>query len=334
MWIAARSERLLPVKHFHVVFTLPGQLRRLAKTRSREIHDALLAAASATLIELGRSRLGARLGVTMVLHTWTRDLRYHPHVHAIVTAGGLAEDDSRWVPSNPKYLFPVKMMGVLLRGKMIAALRALHRDGVFDGLGSLQNPVAFECFIAPLANTSWVVYAKKPFRAVEHVMAYLGRYTHRVAIANSRLVSVSDTAVTFRTKDGKTVTLPPVAFLRRFVQHVLPDGFHKIRHFGLYCSALARPGGRLDTARRILAPNDSTPHSEPIAPVGWAERLRLLTGRDVTRCSLCGGHVYRLVVPSSSAPPQPPTPILCAVRVYRLVAPSSRGPPITRRLNP
>jgi hypothetical protein len=302
-WIAARSERLLPVKHFHVVFTLPGRLRSLARARPRSIYNALLAAASATLAELARSRLaGARLGVTMVLHTWTRDLRFHPHVHAIVTAGGLSEDDSRWIASSPKYLFPVKVMGALLRGKMIAALRDLHRSGAFEGLDSLAEPGAFDHLVDAVARTNWVVYAKKAFRCAEHVMAYLGRYTHRVAIANSRLVNVTDDEVTFRTKDGKTVTLPPVAFLWRLVLHVLPHGLHKIRHYGLYSSALARPGGKLDVARHLLAPDDAR---SPAVELRWVDLLFLLTGRDVSRCPRCGGSVLRVLVPPISRGPPP-----------------------------
>jgi hypothetical protein len=296
-WITARSERLLPVKHFHVVFTLPSQLRPLARLRDRAIYDALLAAASATLTELGHSRLHARLGVTMVLHTWTRDLRFHPHVHAIVTAGGLADDSPEWVSSSPRYLFPIKVMGQLLRGKMIAALRALHRAEVLTPMTSDD----FERLIAKLAALSWVVYVKKPFRRVDHVVAYLGRYTHRVAIANSRIVAVSDRAVTFRTKQGKCVTLPPVDFLRRFVQHVLPDRFHKIRHYGLYSSALARTGGELETARHLLDP--SAPPSTRDLPLSSTDLLRLLTGRDVTRCPRCGGLVCRVLIPSSRGPP-------------------------------
>jgi hypothetical protein len=299
-WISARSARLLPVKHFHVVFTLPSELRPLAKLRSRAIFDALLAAASATLLELGRSRLHARLGVTMVLHTWTRDLRFHPHVHAIVTAGGLADDRADWVASRPNYLFPLQVMGKLLRGKMIAALRALHRAGIL----APTTRADFERLIAKVATLGWIVYVKKAFRRVDHVMAYLGRYTHRVAIANSRIVAVSDRAITFRTKQGNCVTLTPVEFLRRFIQHVLPDGFHKIRHCGLYSSALARPGAQLDDARRLLHPTAPTSAPDP-TPLSWSKLLLHLTGRDVTRCPRCSGPLCRVLVPSSRAPPSP-----------------------------
>jgi len=298
-WISARSERLLPVKHFHVVFTLPSELRALARQHGRPIYDALIAAASATLLELGQSRLHARLGVTMVLHTWTRDLRFHPHVHAIVTAGGLDDDRRGWVASRPNYLFPLQVMGELLRGKMIAALRALQHAGVLATITCAD----FERLIAKVAALSWIVYVKKPFRRVDHVMAYLGRYTHRVAIANSRLVASSERAVTFRTKQGKHVTLTPVEFLRRFVQHVLPDRFHKIRHYGLYSSALARPGADLDQARRLLQPSAAS--APDATPPSWAELLRQLTGRDVTQCRRCGGLICRVLVPASRGPPNP-----------------------------
>ena len=301
-WIAARSERVLPVKHFHVVFTLPSQLRPLAKARRRKIYGALLTAVSATLLELGRTQLGARLGITLVLHTWTRDLGYHPHVHAIVTAGGLAADASRWVPRE-SYLFSNKVMGALFRGKMAASLWAMHHAGDFDGLDSLSQPGAFEWLMSTLPRKPWVVYAKKPFGQIKHVIAYLGRYTHRVAIANSRLVSVSDQAVTFRTKDGKTATLPPVDFLKRFIQHVLPEAFHKIRHYGLYSSVMARAGGLLDTARQLVAPAEPPPGTDATEPTSWEDQLRLLTGRDVTRCPICGGQLQRIAVAGPRAPP-------------------------------
>ncbi len=308
-WIAARAERLLPVRHFHVVFTLPSELRTLARYRPRDIYGALFAAASETLLELGRTHLEARLGVTMVLHTWTRDLHLHPHVHALVTAGGQALDRSSWKPSSEKYLFAAKeVMGVLLRGKMMAALRALHRAGTFDGFDEFDDPEGFDRLMRRLAAKGWVVHAKKPFGQVDHVLGYLGRYTHRVAIANSRLLDVTDQSVTFRTRKAETCTVTPVEFLRRFVQHVLPDRFHKIRHYGLYSSTAARPGAALDHARALLgaAPNSpAPPASAETAPVSWIELLRELTGRDITRCPRCGERLEWQVVPTplSRAPP-------------------------------
>ncbi|HYU09720.1 MAG TPA: IS91 family transposase [Gemmatimonadales bacterium] len=307
-WIGARAERLLPVHHFHVVFTLPSELRGLAKFRPRELYDALFAAAAETLLKLGRTRLSAKLGVTMVLHTWTRDLRLHPHVHAIVTAGGLGIEGEGWRPSSQKYLFPVQVMGALLRGKMMDALRRLHARGVFSRFDDFADPEGFDSLMGRLAKIDWLVHVKKPFRDARFVLRYLGRYTHRVAISNSRLVAVTDDVVTFRTKDGKTATLGPVEFLRRFVQHVLPDGLHKIRHFGLYAGTHAH--GALLVARTAL----STSAAAAVQPLGgenstatasWSQLLCLLTGRDPDRCPRCGERLEHVpVVPSARAPPQ------------------------------
>jgi len=301
-WIAARTERLLPVRHFHVVFTLPSELRALGQHHPREVFGALFQAASETLLELGQSRLDARLGVTMVLHTWTRELRFHPHVHALVTAGGLALDGSRWAPSSKKYLFPVEVMGALLRGKVMAALRALHARGAFASFNDFDDLTAFDRLMAKLARTKWVVYAKKPFRHVDHVLKYLGRYTHRVGIANSRIIEVHDAAVTFRTKNGKTVSVTPLEFLRRFVQHVLPDGFHKIRHYGLYAGAAE---AARDAAHDHLLPTPA-PTASAATELTWPEQLRELTGRDVQRCPRCGAQLEHLPVPTPScrAPPR------------------------------
>ena len=235
----------------------------------------------------------------MVLHTWTRDLRFHPHVHAIVTAGGLALDGSRWLPSSSKYLFPVKVMGELLRGKMLAALRSMQRDGLFDGFDDFADPDAFDRLMTQFARTNWVVYAKKPFRESHHVIAYLGRYTHRIAISNSRLVEVTDQAVTFCTKNGNAVTLHPVDFVHRFIQHVLPKRLHKIRHYGLYSSAKARSGGDLDKARALV----SVPSVKATAAIviHWSDALRQLTGRDVTSCPICGGNLERRPLPIAAS---------------------------------
>ena len=287
-WIAARSERLLPVRHFHVVFTLPSELRALCRRWPRVLFEALFHCASETLLDLGQSRLGATLGVTMVLHTWTRDLRFHPHVHAIVTAGGLGQDGD-WHHVKD-YLFPVGVMGQLLRGKMLDRLRRIQRRGGLDASGHLEDPQALDRLLAKLAQTSWLVYAKRPFRRVEHVLGYLGRYTHRVAISNGRLVSVTADTVIFRTKEGKTHAVTPVEFLRRFVQHVLPDGFKKIRHYGLYAGT-NEP--KLEHARSRWAA-DAAPPAERVPARTWQEWLRELTGRDVERCPRCGGVLERI----------------------------------------
>jgi hypothetical protein len=303
-WIAARAERMVPVPHFHAVFTLPSELRTLGKRYPREIFGALFAAASETLLDLGESRLGGLLGVTMVLHTWTRDLRFHPHVHALVTAGAQPKDGTCWRPSRNTYLFPVEVMGQLLRGKMLDALRRLEARGVFSRFPDFADPDAFEQLMRALSRKKWIVYAKKPFRRVEHVLAYLGRYTHRVGIANSRLVDVSDDAIVFRTKNGKTISLEPVEFLRRFVQHVLPDGFHKIRHYGLYAGAAAPTRQQ---AIDDLAATTRTMIPSAAAQTSWSEQLRQLTGRDVDRCPCCGGvieHCPLVATGSARAPPR------------------------------
>ena len=276
-WIDARSARLLALQHFHQVFTPPSELRPLAHLHPVEIYTALFHSVSELLLELGRTRLKATLGLTMVLHTWTRELAFHPHIHVLTTAGGLSLDGKCFVHARKGFLFPVKVMGRLLRGKMLDALRKLQRKGAFPEL----SQTAFNRLMANLAaHKSWVVYAKAPFRRSQHVLSYLGRYTHRVGIANSRLVEVSVDHVTFLTKHGKTATLHPVEFLRRFIQHVLPDGFHKIRHAGLYASA--HPGGLLERARKLL-PRLKDPKKPAPAPID-----------EPRRCTHCGGLILRL----------------------------------------
>jgi hypothetical protein len=296
-WIAARAEKLLPVGHFHAVFTVPSELRCLAQRAPRAVYDALFYAASETLQELGRTRVDATLGITMVLHTWTRELQFHPHVHAIVTAGGLTE--SGWKSLSLKYLFPVDVMGELLRGKMQTRLRELHRAGELP-----ESRESLERLMQQLENhDSWVVYVKKAFRHAEHVLKYLGRYTHRVAISNSRLVSVDQDNVTFRTKNGQLVTLQSVEFLRRFVQHVLPKGFQKIRHYGLYASAAS---DSLQQAHELLHSSNSTDTRVNIDRLRtWQAALKELTGRDVNVCPKCGGQVvHHPLAAQARAPPE------------------------------
>ena len=302
-WIAARSKRILPARHFHIIFTFPSELRSLARFKPSELFRVLFHAASETLLELGRSRLGAELGITMVLHTWTRDLSFHPHVHSIVTAGGLSLDAERWVDSRDRYLFPIQIMGELLRGKVLAALRALHGRGAFDDFDDFRDPEAFERWMATLARQRWIVYAKKPFRRADHVLKYLGRYTHRVGIANSRLTHVTDERVTFRTKNGRTATLAPVEFLRRLVQHVLPTRFVKIRHYGLL--AASHVDGRLETARRLLIERAHTPPAPNAPPASsWLELLFNLTGRDARLCPICAAPlICSPLLPCARAPP-------------------------------
>jgi hypothetical protein len=290
-WIALQRARMLDVKHFHVVFTLPAELRALAAFHPRVVFDALFFAAGRTLLEFGESRLAAKIGATLVLHTWTRDLRFHPHVHAIVTGGGLALDAEEWRASRRNFLFPVKAMGRVFRGKMKARLREAYDEDAFDRFHAFQDPQGFDQLLRSTATKNWNVYAKPSFDRGEHVLQYLGRYTHRVGIANSRLLDVTRDAVTFGTKDSRTATLRPVDFLARFVQHVLPIGFHKIRHVGLHASV-----GQRDAARHVLG----TP---PLAPpaLTWRERLEKLTGREISVCPRCGGLLVAVAIPSPLA---------------------------------
>jgi hypothetical protein len=298
-WIAARLARILPVSHFHVVFTLPAALRSLAAFRPALVYDLLFETASRTLLEVGHGpKLGGLLGITAVLHTWTRKLELHPHLHCIVTGGALASGGGRWIRARAKCLLPVRVLGQVFRGKFLAALRREHARGAFAGFDSFDDPEGFERLCSVIAKPRWVVYAKRPFAGPEHVFRYLGRYTHRVGIANSRILDVGESHVTFRTKQNKTLTLAPVDFLARFVQHVLPKGFVKIRHYGLLASSNVHT--LLERARALLEPRP-TINDAPLA-TSWLELLLALTGRDVRRCVLCDGTVVIAPLPSPPCP--------------------------------
>jgi len=239
--------------------------------------DMLFASASATLLGLARDpvRLGAELGITMVLHTWTRELLFHPHVHAVVTGGGLSADGGSWVRARHRFLFPVRVVGALFRGKMLAALERAHARGLID-LGGVD--------LQPLRRKAWIVYAKRPFGGPEQVIRYLGLYTHRVGISNHRLVAMDERGVTFRTKNGNCVTVAPLDFLGRFVQHILPPRFVKIRHYGLHAASHATT--RLELARQRLELAVPLAPSTPQAP-NAPELVLRLTGIDIRLCPIC-----------------------------------------------
>ena len=235
-WLERRRETILPTPYFHVVFTLPSELRPLVREHRALLLDLLFAAASQTILQLARDpkRLGATVGITAVVHTWARNLSFHPHLHCIVTAGGLASD-GRWVPTREKYLLPVKVLGKMFRGKFLAGLARLFDEGKLDArpyttgvVANLVEPRNFARLKNVLYRKDWLVYAKSPFRNPRALFRYLGLYTHRVAISNQRLLSVDDQQVVFRTKGKKTCRLTPLEFIHRFVQHVLPRGFVKI----------------------------------------------------------------------------------------------------------
>lgn len=309
-WLAARQARTLPTHYFHVVFTVPAELREIALGNRQTFFDLLFAAASATLLALGRDprRLGAQLGFTAVLHTWTRDLRFHPHLHCIVTGGGLSPGDDRWIPTRREYLFPLKVLGALFRGRMLDALRRAHAEGRLR----VAAPSRFRRVLQTLRRTDWLPYAKPTFAGPRQVFEYLGRYTHRTGISNRRLLAHDETGVTFATKDGGTVTVSGEEFVRRFLQHVLPPRFVKIRHYGLMAPGNATT--RLEVARgrlqaRAVTPDlpivGDTPASvRPLRNLDWRGRFLQLTGIDLWRCPRCGtGRMLRRPLPRASAPP-------------------------------
>ena len=310
-WIAARTERLLAVRHFHVVFTLPSQLRALTKYRPRELFSALFASASATLLELGHSRLEAQLGITMVLHTWGQRLDQHIHVHCVVTGGALSPDGERWIPAKPGFLFPVRALSAVFRAKYIEALAQAYQHGELHFAGStapLDDPAVFRGWLATLKDPDWVVYAKPPFAGAQQVLAYLGRYTHRVAIANHRLVSFEDGQVRLRWRDyahgnaSKTMTLSAEEFLRRFLLHTLQRGFVRIRHYGLLGNRCRHQ--KLARCRALL----DQPAPEPCEPESPEVMMLRLTGIDIQCCPACQQGRLRVINTFAPTPSVRPTP--------------------------
>lgn len=262
-WLAARQAELLPVAYYHVVFTLPAEIAAIAYQNKTTVYGILFKAASQTLLTIAADprHLGAHIGVTSVLHTWGSALTHHPHVHCIVPGGGISRDGSRWTSCRPGFFLPVRVLSRLFRRLFLERLMAAHQAGdlrFFNDLAHFAEPRDFAAHLAPLRKVEWVVYAKRPFAGPEAVLAYLSRYTHRVAISNSRLIRFDDQGVTFKWKDyrakgrdrQKVMTLNPDEFIRRFLLHVLPKSFHRIRYTGLFAN-----GGRAENlalARKLL----------------------------------------------------------------------------------
>jgi hypothetical protein len=306
-WLAEREADLLPVGYFHVVFTLPAEVADIAYQNKAVVYDLLFRAASETMLTIAADpkHLGARIGITAVLHTWGSALTHHPHVHMIVPGGGIAPDASRWVSSRPAFLLPVRVLGKLFRRLFLTRLIALHEAGrlaFFGSIAQLADRRAFMRRLAPVRKKRWVVYAKAPFAGPESVLAYLSRYTHRVAISNRRLIAFNEAGVTFRYKDYRrdgadrqqVMTLAADEFIRRFLLHVLPRGFHRIRHYGLLAGTARQAG--LALARELLAvappPDDDTPE-EPLDPR--------------PPCPCCGGRMVIIeAVARWSQPRAPP----------------------------
>ncbi len=282
-WIREREARILPVRYFHVVFTLPQQLRRICRTHPELMYSLLFSSSSKTLLDAAQTKLKCQLAITSVLHTWTRDLRFHPHVHCIVSAGGLSTDASKWISSPGQFLLPVKLLSRLFRGKFL------------DGLTKLVTAEKLAMTVEELYQlkrelfaTEWVVYAKKPFTGPSAIFRYLGQYTHRVGMSNHRIRCITNESVVFGTKDGKVTCLDSIEFIRRFLCHVLPRGFVKIRHYGL--SASANLNGRMAHARNLLeAAGAEIPAMRPPQgpPQTWKQLLEELTGIDVDLCESC-----------------------------------------------
>ncbi len=313
-WLEARRAELLPLAYYHVVFTLPARIADIAYTNKAVIYDALFKAASQALLTIAADprHLGAKIGVTMVLHTWGSALTHHPHVHCIVPGGGIAPAGKSWIACRHEFFLPVRVLSRLFRRLMLQRLAAAHGEGELNFFGDhaeLNDDGVFRAFLKPLHRTDWVVYAKRPFAGPDQVLSYLARYTHRVAIANSRLVAFEGGRVTFRWKDYRRegqgryglMTLHGDEFIRRFLLHVLPDGFHRIRHYGLFAN-----GARADNvalARRLLdaappapppaEPNDITPSPAP--------------------CPCCGGRMVLLEIFERGRAPQHPASTLIRI---------------------
>ncbi len=301
-WVKSRLTRLLPTPYFHVVFTLPEQLQPLGLKNRRALYDLLFRAASQTLLELSADprRLGAQIGFTAVLHTWGQNLLFHPHLHCVVTAGGLSIDGQRWVACGEDYFLPVRVLGQLFRGKFLAGLKSAYAAGrltVTGSVESLSDPAEFRGLLGKLYRQRWVVYAKPPFGGAEQVYRYLGRYTHRVAISNGRLISLNQERVTFHYKDyadgarRKEMTLDADEFIRRFLLHVLPKGFVRIRHYGLLA------GRNVDTklvaCRRLLGDIAKTANAETAAEAVSATVDHNAAEEGCRRCPKCHAPLIR-----------------------------------------
>lgn len=314
-WMAARAEDLLPVEYFHVVFTMPAEIARIAFWNKKAVYGLLFKASAETVMTIAADpkRMGARVGMTSVLHTWGSALTHHPHIHMIVPGGGLSPDGARWVACRPGFFLHVRVLSRLFRRLFLDGLRDLHRAGqlaFFGDLAELASAETFSAWLAPFRKSEWVVYAKPPFGGPEAVLAYLSRYTHRVAISNTRLVSADADTVAFRWKEyrikrddrSRVMRLATPGFIRRFLIHVLPDNFHRIRHYGLLASSARK--ANIAKIRAFLCVQQ---HEQPAVPEPEPE-IAPLTLREP--CPCCGGPMRIIEIfrrgqkPMSRAPPR------------------------------
>jgi hypothetical protein len=310
-WIENQKEGLLPIGYFHVVFTLPQELRPIALRNQQTVYNILFQAASQTLLELAKDKkyLGADIGVTALLHTWSQTLIDHPHLHCLVTGGGLSFDEKEWLSCRKDFFLPEKVMASLFRGKFLDGLKKQADQLTFCGtLSHLAFPGAFNGLLSKLYRTDWIVHCEPPFAGPEKVVDYLGRYTHRVAISNHRLLSLENDEVTFTYRDRqddskrKVMTLSAEEFIRRFLLHILPPGFVKIRHYGIFSSR--HRNSKLKRAQELLGKPFQA--EDPSESLSWQDRLLTLTGLDVRVCPHCQiGRMMPLLVlmPHSGVPP-------------------------------
>jgi hypothetical protein len=321
-WLAKREAELLPVPYFHVVFSLPKRIADIAYQNKAAIYGILFKTAAETLLTIAADpdHLGARIGITAVLHTWGSALTHHPHVHMIVPGGGFSLDGKSWVSCRPDFLLPVRVLSRLFRRLCLEQLVAAHDAGglqFFSNHAALADRKAFVAYLAPLRDTEWVVYAKKPFGGPEQALRYMARYTHRVAIANSRLVAIDDEGVSFKWKDYrvegpariKVMTLAADEFIRRFLIHVLPTGFHRIRHYGLFVNN--RREQNITQARQLL--NAPAPKPQPLATNNVAPDDDKALPQP---CPCCGGRMIVIeIFARGTSPRHHPTPPTCTIRL-------------------
>ncbi len=313
-WLEDREAELLPVPYYHVVFTLPAAIGAVAFHNKAAVYDLLFRTAAETLTTIAADpkHLGARIGLTAVLHTWGSALTHHPHVHVIVPGGGLSPDGSRWIACKPGFFLPVRVLSRLFRRLFLDGLAALHAAGrlaFFGDLAPLADKSAFDAELAPLRCAEWVVYAKRPFAGPKAVLAYLSRYTHRVAISNARLIALNEKGVTFKWKDYrikgrdrlKAMTLDAGEFIRRFLLHVRPSGFHRIRHYGLFAGAVR--ARNIERVRQALAAPQVTPERSHAEADSQAE-----TVSPARRCPCCGGRMIVVETFEGPRPWRPPSP--------------------------
>jgi putative transposase/transposase-like zinc-binding protein len=320
-WLAEREAELLPIGYFHVVFTLPAPIADIAYQNKAVIYDLLLRAAAETVLTIAADpkHLGARIGITAVLHTWGSAMTHHPHVHMIVPGGGISLDKSRWLSCRPGFLLPVPVLSRLFRGRVLQKLRAAHNANQLQFFGRqvhLAKPKAFAAYLAPLRKIEWYLYSKPPFGGPEAVLAYLSRYTHRVAISNRRLIAFNNNGVTFSYKDYradgraryKVMTLGTHEFIRRFLMHVLPRGFHRIRHYGLFANG--NRAANIARARELLAVPSRLKESE-------TSEAAIDEPRVLPRpCPCCGGRMIIIETFARGCEPKHrPTPTPAAIRI-------------------